>query len=273
MAKPSSRVTLQDYVFRQLGAPVLEINVADEQFDDLLDDSLQYFYERHFDGVEKVFLKYQLTTEDIERGRARGGGFSTGITTSTTTSGDFEENSNYLTVPDSVIGIEKVHQFDSSGLSNGMFNLKYQLFLNDIAFNLGYDGLLNYSMTKTYLEDINFLLTTSTMVRFNKRNNKLYLDIDWGAQQEGDFIVIDCLRALDPEEYKQVYNDPFVKRYFVALMKKQWGMNLIKFRGTKLPGGIELNGREIYDDGVRELEELRSRMTQDYEMPPLDFIG
>ena len=106
MAKPSSRVTLQDYVFRQLGAPVLEINVADEQFDDLLDDSLQYFYERHFDGVEKVFLKYQLTTEDIERGRARGGGFSLGITTSTTTSGDFEENSNYLTVPDSVIGIE-----------------------------------------------------------------------------------------------------------------------------------------------------------------------
>ena len=127
MAKPSSRTTLQDYVFRQLGAPVLEINVADEQFDDLLDDSLQYFYERHFDGVEKVLLKYKLTKEDIERGRARGGTFSTGITTTTTTSGDFEENSNYLQVPDSIIGIERVMQFDSSGLSNGMFNLKYQL--------------------------------------------------------------------------------------------------------------------------------------------------
>ena len=157
MAKPSSRVTLQDYVFRQLGAPVLEVNVADEQFDDLLDDSLQYFYERHFDGVEKVLLKYKLTEDDIKRGRARGGDNTIGITTTTTTSGDFEENSNYLTVPDSVIGIEKVMNFDSSGLSNGMFNLKYQLFLNDIAFNMGYDGLLNYSMTKTYLEDINFL--------------------------------------------------------------------------------------------------------------------
>ena len=85
--------------------------------------------------------------------------------------------------------------------------------------------------------------------------------------------MIDCFRALDPEEYTQVYNDPFVKRYFVALMKKQWGMNLIKFRGTKLPGGIELNGREIYDDGVREIEEIRSRMMMDYETPPLDFIG
>ena len=101
----------------------------------------------------------------------------------------------------------------------------------------------------------------------------MYLDIDWGSQSKDTFIVIDCFRALDPEEYRQVYNDPFVKRYFVALMKKQWGMNLIKFRGTKLPGGIELNGREIYDDGVREIEELRSRMMIDYETPPLDFIG
>ena len=188
MAQPASRTDLINYCKRQLGAPVLEINIADEQVDDLVDDALQYFHERHFDGVEKVFLKYQLTKEDIERGRARGGGNTLGITTSTTTSGDFEENANYLTVPDSVIGIEKVHQFDSSGLSNGMFNLKYQLFLNDIAFNLGYDGLLNYSMTKTYLEDINFLLTTSTMVRYNKRNNKLYLDIDWSAATVNHYV-------------------------------------------------------------------------------------
>ena len=98
------------------------------------------------------------------------------------------------------------------------------------------------------------------------------MDIDWGAENVGDFIVIDCFRALDPEAYKQIYNDPFVKRYFVALMKKQWGMNLIKFRGTKLPGGIELNGREIYDDAIRDLDSIKQRM-QEYETPPLDFIG
>ena len=153
-----------------------------------------------------------------------------------------------------------------------MFSIKYQLFLNDLYYFNSVE-LLQFAMVKRYLEDIDFLLTTEKQIRFNQRQDRLYLDIDWGAQSLDTFIIIDCFRALDPEEYKQVYNDPFVKRYFVALMKKQWGMNLIKFRGTKLPGGIELNGREIYDDGVRELEELRSRMMQDYETPPLDFIG
>ena len=153
-----------------------------------------------------------------------------------------------------------------------MFSIKYQLFLNDLYYFNSVE-LLQFAMTKTYLEDIDFLLTTEKQIRFNQRQDRLYLDIDWSSQDKDTFIVIDCFRALDPEEYKQVYNDPFVKRYFVALMKKQWGMNLIKFRGTKLPGGIELNGREIYDDGVRELEELRSRMMMDYETPPLDFIG
>ena len=273
MAKPSSRVTLQDYVFRQLGAPVLEVNVADEQFDDLLDDSLQYFYERHFDGVEKVLLKYKLTEDDIKRGRARGGTNTLGITTTTTTSGDFEENSNYLTVPDSILGIEKVMNFDSSGLSNGLFNLKYQLFLNDIAFNLGYDGLLNYSMTKTYLEDINFLLTTSTQVRFNKRNNKLYLDIDWASATVSHFVLIECYRIMDPANYAGVYNDSFLKRYVVAKTKKQWGQNLIKYQGVKLPGGTELNGRQIYEDGDLELRELEQNMLSTYEVPVLDMIG
>ena len=153
-----------------------------------------------------------------------------------------------------------------------MFSIKYQLFLNDLYYFNSVE-LLQFAMTKRYLEDIDFLLTTDKQIRFNQRQDRLYLDIDWGSQSLDTFIIIDCFRALDPEEYTQVYNDPFVKRYFVALMKKQWGMNLIKFRGTKLPGGIELNGREIYDDGVRELEELRSRMMMDYETPPLDFIG
>ena len=273
MAKPNTRLTLQDYVFRQLGAPILEINVADEQFDDLLDDSLQFFYERHFDGVEKVMLKYQLTTDDIERGRARGGGFSQGMVSVASTSHTFEENQSWIQVPDSVLGIERVHQFDSSGLSSGMFNLKYQLFLNDIAFNLGYDGLLNYSMTKTYLEDINFLLTTSTQIRYNKRNNKLYMDIDWAAATESSWCLIECYRIMDPSNYAGVYNDSFLKRYVTAKTKKQWGQNLIKFGGVKLPGGIELNGRQIYEDGDLELREIEEKMLSTYEIPVLDMIG
>ena len=120
MAKPTTREGLKDYALRQLGAPVLEINIADEQVDDALDDALQLFYERHFDGVERVFLKYKLTQDDIDRGRARGGDSSLGITTSTTSSGDFEENTNYLVVPDAVLGIERVMTFDNSNVSSGM---------------------------------------------------------------------------------------------------------------------------------------------------------
>jgi hypothetical protein len=128
-------------------------------------------------------------------------------------------------------------------------------------------------MTKSYLEDIDHLLTTDKQIRFNKRQGRLYLDIDWGDQTAGDYIVIDCHRAMDPTSFSRVYNDSFLKRYLTALIKRQWGQNLIKFKGTKLPGGIELNGREIYDDALRDLDLIRQEMKLSYEMPPLDFIG
>ena len=280
MAQPASRSDLINYCKRQLGAPVLEINVADEQIDDAVDDAFQLFHERHFDGVARTFLKYQLTADDVSRGRAggEGGAGITTTTTSTTIAGatvnfDWYENSNFLQLPDSVIGIEKLYKFDAANVSNGMFSVKYQLFLNDISFNLGYDGLLSYAMTKSYLEDIGFLLTTDKQLRFNKRQNRLYIDIDWGSAVAGDYIVLDCYRILDPNDFSNVYNDSFVKLYLTALIKKQWGQNLIKFKGAKLPGGIELNGREIYEDAERELEAIKEKMMLEYEIPPLDLIG
>ena len=276
MAKPNSRQSLIDYCLRKLGAPVLEINVADEQIDDAVDDALQLFHERHFDGVARTLLKYKITSDDKDRGMAGPGG--TGITseTATSTAGPsftWYENANYIQVPDSVIGIEKVFKFDSSSISNGMFSVKYQLFLNDIAFDLGYQGLLTYSMTKSYLEDIDFLLTTDKQLRFNKRQNRLYMDIDWPSAVIGDYIVLDCYRIMDPDDFTNVYNDSFLKLYLTALIKRQWGQNLIKFKGAKLPGGIELNGREIYDDAEKELEDIKKRMLSEYEIPPLDLIG
>ena len=287
MAKPTTREELKDYCLRQLGAPVLEINVADEQVDDLLDDTIQYFNERHFDGVEKTYLKYKISQEDIDRGR--GGTATVGVTTTgvgiVTTTGsstniaglgtitsNFYETSNFIQVPDSVIGIEKIFKFDTSSISGGMFSIKYQLFLNDLYYFNSVE-LLQYAMTKTYLEDIDMLLTTDKQVRFNQRQNRLYLDIDWKAQSAGNYLVIECYRALDPESFSKIYNDSFVKRYLTAAIKKQWGQNLIKFQGVKLPGGLELNGRAIYEDGQRELDEIRQRMTSDYELPPMDLIG
>jgi hypothetical protein len=278
MAKPASRQQLIDYCLRRLGAPVLEINVDDDQIDDLVDDALQYFQERHFDGVERMYLKYQITQSDIDRGKASakppvGPGIvtSTAVSTSGTTH-NWYESSNYIQVPDSVIGIENVWKFDTSSISSGMFSIKYQLFLNDLYYFNSVE-LLQYSMVKSYLSDIDFLLTTDKQLRFNKRQNRLYMDIEWGAQTAGNFIVLDCYRISNPNEFTKVYNDSFLKKYLTALIKKQWGQNLIKFRGVKLPGGIELNGREIYDDAAREIDELKSVMSLEHELPPYDFIG
>ena len=281
MAKPSSRQELIDYCFRKLGAPVLEINVDDDQADDLVDDALQLFGERHFDGIERMYLKYELTQEDIDRGKAAntdGVGIVTSTGNSTNISGlgtvtsNFYETSNFIQVPDAVVGIDKIFKFDTSSISGGMFSIKYQLFLNDLYY-FNAVNLLQYSMTKRYLEDIDFLLTTDKQIRFNKRQNRLYLDIDWKAQEVGTFLVIQCDRILDPDNFTGVYNDSFLKLYLTSLIKRQWGQNLIKYQGVKLPGGLELNGRQIYDDAERELESIRSRLVSEYELPPLDFIG
>lgn len=276
MAQPSTKQELIDYCLRKLGAPVLEINVADEQIDDLVDDAVQFFQERHFDGVYPTFLKYQLTQDDIDRGRATGisgvGIASTSVVGSGTTF-NYYENGNYLQVPDFVIGVNKIFKFEgSNSISSGMFSIKYQLFLNDIYY-WGSTELLTYAMTKTYLEDIDFLLTTQKQIRFNKRQDRLYLDIDWASAYAGDFIVIDCYRMMNPNDYSQVWNDSFLKKYLTSLIKRQWGQNLIKFQGVKLPGGVELNGRQIYDDGQKEIDDLMEKMSSSYELPPLDLIG
>ena len=280
MAQPSSREGLIDYAKRQLGFPVLEINVADEQFQDLLDDAIQIYQERHYDGIARMYMKYKITQDDIDRGQARGGDSTLGITTTTTTSTvglsttfDLEENNNYIQMPPSVIGVNNIFKVRSDTVYDGLFNIRYQLFLNDL-YAFGSIDLLQYSMVQTKLEDITFLLNPNVRYRFNIRQDRLYIDIDWGAAVNvGDYLVIDCFRILDPDDFTKVYNDQFLKRYFTALCKKQWGMNLIKFQGVQLPGGIQLNGRQIYDDGVREIDEIRAKMATDYEMPPLDMIG
>ena len=288
MAQPSTRQELIDYCLRQLGAPVVEINVADEQLSDLMDDAIQFFQERHFDGVQQVYLKYQVTQDDIDRGKARPSGAPSnnagglGITTSTATATiagvgatfTYNENSNYLQVPPDIIGVNKVFQFDDSQSvnSSNMFNFEYQLFLNDIYF-WGTTDILSYSMAKSYLETINFLLNTHKQIRFNQRQDRLYLDIAWTKLRKDDFLIIDCWKAMNPNDYAKVYNDSFLKPYLTALIKRQWGQNLIKFQGVKLPGGIEFNGRQIYDDGQRELDDIKSKMLSTYELPPLDLIG
>jgi len=284
MAQPSTRQELIDYCKRKLGYPVLEINVADEQIDDLVDDAIQFFQERHFDGVYPTFFKYKVTQNDIDRGRAQGpkenpsnvGIVTTTVTTNivgTATTFNYYENSNYLQMPPNVIGVNKIFQYDGSNtITHNMFSVKYQLFLNYIYY-WGTTELLSYAMVKTYLEDLDFLLSTQKQIRFNKRQDRLYLDIDWSATNVNQYFVIDCYAVLDPNDYSRVWNDSFLKPYLTSLIKRQWGQNLIKFSGVKLPGGVELNGRQIYDDAQREIDILMEKMSSNYELPPLDMIG
>ena len=287
MAQPSSRQELIDYCLRQLGAPVVEINVADEQVQDLLDDAIQLFQQRHFDGVIQTFLKFEITQEDKDRakavppgapsGRGSDGMASTSATTSiegTSTTFTYYENSNYLQIPNDVIGINKVYQFDQlMGVkSSNMFSLKYQMFLNDIYY-WGTTDILSYATAQSYLETLNFLLNTHKAIRFNQRQNRMYLDVKYDDLIVGDYLIIDCWKVLNPNDATGVFNDPFLKRYLTALIKKQWGQNLIKFQGVKLPGGIEFNGRQIYDDAQAELDKIEEKMLSTYEIPPLDLIG
>jgi len=279
MAKPSSRQGLIDYCLRRLGAPVLEINVDEDQIDDLVDDALQYFQERHFDGVERVYLKHKITQEEKDRGRGRGITNPVGIASTTasstvgiTTTFTYEEDSNFIQIPDSVIGVNGVFKMNSSTLSSGMFNVAYQIFLNDVYYFSSIE-LLTYSMTKEYLELITWMTNPDKSVRFNKRQNKLFIDMNWGSAITDDYLVIDCYRILDPNDYTNVWNDSFLKMYLTALIKKQWGQNMMKFQGVKLPGGVELNGRQMYEDAIRELDDIKQRMRSEFELPALDMIG
>jgi len=271
MSKPSTRQGLIDYCLRRLGYPVLEVNVDDDQIEDLIDDAIQYFQERHFDGIERMLLKHEITKENKEI-------LKTGITTTTAnstvgiTTTTFTESQNFIQLPDHVLGVERVLKMDASTISSGLFNIKYQIFLNDLYYYGALD-LLNYAMTKTYLEDLSRIITPDTQLRFNKKNHRLYLDIDFGNLSDDTFIIIDGYRLLDPADAPKIYNDFWLKKYATSLIKKQWGMNLIKFQGVMLPGGVQLNGRQIYEDAIRELEELEETLRTEYEIPPLDLIG
>lgn len=276
------RQELVRYGRRQLGEPVLEINVADEQVDEILEDTFQMYQNRHMDGVELMYLKHKVSQDFVDAIGGRADDNTIGIVTTTNSSNiagigsttfDFEETQNYIQVPDHVISVEKVWKLDNRAISTNMFSVNYQLFLNEIYY-FSSTEVLNYTMTKRYLEDLDFILHPDKQIRYNRRMNRLYIDTDKNSIKVDDFIIIQCWRALDPASAgNRIYGDIWVRRYFVALLKKQWGQNLMKYQGVKLPGGVELNGRQIYEDGVAELAKIEERMAYEVELPPLDMIG
>ena len=247
MALITTREQLKDYCLRRLGAPVIEINLDDDQVEDRLDDAFQFYREYHYDAVEMVYLKHEITSTDIAN--------------------------QYIPVPDSVVGVSRMLPFTNRSDGTNIFSIRYQLLVNDL-YSLMSTNLIYYAQVKTELELINQLLTGIKPVRFNRHMNRLYMDMDWtGDVDVGTFIIVECYRILDPETYRDVYNDMFLKRYATALLKRQWGENLKKFSGMQLPGGVTINADQIYQDALTEITQIESEMQSRFELPVDFFTG
>ena len=336
MTQPTTRTTFKDYCKRKLGWPVVELNIDDDQVEDCIDDSLQFYQEYHFDATENTFLKHQVSGSTLKLAGSPSGTFSdgevitggtsgvqatvhayhsanttlrykdpevksggdgntfyanttttfstgetiTGNTSSATATthastataiGDYDNK--YISIAEAIIGVRRIIPFSDNSRTNSMFSSKYQFALSEMH-NLGSGGLAGFEIAQEYLALINEMFTGQPMFRYNRHADKLYLDISWGTDADiDDFIVVEVDKILDPSTYADIWGDMFLKRYNTALMKQQWGQNLIKFEGMQLPGGVTMNGRQMYDDAKEELDKIGEEMQLRYELPVDHLIG
>jgi hypothetical protein len=179
----------------------------------------------------------------------------------------------YIKLPENVMGVVGIFPIGDPSLSvNDIFNIRYQIALNDL-YTLTSVQLTPYYMAMEHLALIQQLLVGQQPVRFNRHTDKLYIDTDWGKLPTGRFILIECYRVIDPDEYRDAWGDRWLSRYATALIKKQWGVNLKKFSGMQLPGGITFNGQQIYDEAAEEIDKLEAEMISTYSLPVLDMYG
>jgi len=247
MAIPTTRATFKTYCLRKLGEPVIDINVDDEQVEDRIDEALKYYQDYHFDGTERVLIKHQVTATDKTNG--------------------------YITISDSVIGINRILDIGQAAQSSNLFNIRYQLHLNDL-FDLSASTFVPYVTALRHVESLEEVFVGLKPIRYNRHVNKLHIDMDWTNDVSKDeYIVIDAYQITDPNTYTDVWGDRWLQRYAAALIKKQWGSNITKFEGMQLPGGIQFNGLKIYDDAESEIQKLEEEMSVSYSLPVQDMIG
>ncbi len=263
MAKPASRQGLKDYALRRLGAPVVEINVDDSQVEDRVDDALQIFSEYHFDGVQKAFYKYQVTEDDRTNGY---------IDTDSLVINDGAIGPE-LQAGDQITSVLRIFEFSESGTSN-IFSIPYQLALNDVYGIRDPGSLTHYTMTQQHIQLMQDYLDPEKMIRFSRVTNRLYIDTKWTEDIDaGNFIIIECYVALDPNTYPEIYNDILLKRYLTASVKQQWGANLSKYQNVTLPGGLSYIGAEIYSQATDEMNQIEEQLQDRYELPPDMMTG
>jgi len=247
MAVPSSRTELKDYCLRRLGYPVVDINVDDEQVEDRIDDALKYYQDYHYDGTERIFLKHQVTADDI--------------------------SNEYITIPEAVIGVVRVFDIGDAIQSSSLFNIRYQIHLNDL-FDFTSTTYVPYVSAMRHVEQLEEIFVGKKPIRFQRHKNQLNIDMDWGNDIiAGEYIIIEAYRILDPDTYSDVYGDRWLARYTTALVKRQWGENLKKFEGMTLPGGVTFNGQKIWEEATEEINKLEEEMISSYSLPVADMMG
>jgi len=271
MAIPTSKTTFKSYCLRALGFGVIDINVSDDQVDDRIDEALQYFAQYHYDGVEKMYLKYQITQADVDRAASNDTTTATDVRDGSVTA-SFTEGRGFIPMPQAVVSVLSIFPFDDSA-TNNMFDIRYQLRLNDL-YDFSSTSVIQYEMTMQHLDYLSHILVGEKPIRFNQHQNRLYIDMDFANDVSvDDFLIIECYRKLDPETYTDIYDDIYLKRYATALIKRQWGANLSKFNGVSMLGGVTMNGETIYSQAQEEMEKLEEQIQLAYELPPEYMMG
>lgn len=246
MASPTSRSEFKSYCLRKLGAPVIEINVEDDQVEDRVDEALKYYWDYHFDGTERIYYKHQITANNVV--------------------------DKYITLPENIIGAVRIFDISNSNMSTNLFDIRYQIALNDL-YTLTSVSMVPYYMMFQHIQLMEQLLVGHQPIRYNRHTDKLHVDMDWNKLNVGNFLIVEAYEILNPDVYTDAWSDRWLTRYATALIKKQWGTNLSKFTGMQLPGGVQFNGDKIYNDAVNEIEQIEKDMATSYSLPSFDMIG
>jgi len=246
MALPTSRSQFKEYVLRKLGKPVIEINVDDDQIEDRIDEALHYFADYHFDGSDKIYYKAQIAQQDI--------------------------TNRYVTMPDNIIGVVNLFEIGQALNTNNLFNIRYQIALNDL-YTLTSVSMVPYYMSMQHVQFLEQMLVGKQPLRYNRHQNRCYIDMDWSIINVGDYLIIEAYQVVDPDQFTRAWGDRWLARYAECLIKEQWGQNLKKFEGMQMPGGLKFNGQKIYDEAVLERANLEKEMVYTYGLPVTDMIG
>lgn len=246
MAVPTSRAEFTEYCLRKLGKPVIEINVDEDQVSDRIDEALRYYWDYHFDGSDKTYYKRQIDATDIAN--------------------------KYITIPDNIIGVVNIFDLGSAMGLNNLFNIRYQIALNDL-YTLTSVSMVPYYMAMSHIQFLEQMLIGKKPLRYNRHMNRLYIDMSWDQMTPGEYIIVEAYQVVNPDTYTDAWGDRWLGLYATCLIKQQWGQNLKKFEGMKMPGGLTFNGQRIYDEATAEREALEKEMIYTYSLPAADMIG